>query len=308
MLNRYARATGDRRLYDLIHLSNSSVDPEARSVFRLHHADGDLALKLDLDGAETHRATREYKTLMHLLPAFARSRNATLITPVWCDPDEIGLISTFASGPTALQSAQDDPSSDNLAVLGMKGALFLNVLHAADPVEDIGYGPDWVTQRLTTLGAKTGARAPQIGAAACAELIRTFRRISTAQRGASCQKCLAHGDFHGGNLILSEKTTGLDLTEIRRKLGLYDAVDYLTSLDLQRPDTDGPLTDLGLHPALDTAFCESYRHPLPRDVLRCAMLGKWLILTFKVTRARHEASAFQREKLIRLQARLAHML
>ena len=283
------------------------MNPEARSVFRLRHTDGDLALKLDLDGAETHRPTREFDTLTRLKPAFAGTKQAALINPVWCDPENLGLITKFVSGPTALRSATEAPSGENLTLLGARGAQFLNTLHTAEPSEEIGYWPDWVLKRLTALASKTGARTPQIGADACTRLIQRFRQISNAQRGTPCLKTLAHGDFHGGNLIVADAPTGLDMTEIRRKLGLYDAVDYLTSLDIQRPDLDTALTDMGLHPALDEAFTATYEHALPRDVLRCAMLGKWLILTFKITQARHAASRFQRVKLTRLQARIAHM-
>nr|WP_255596710.1 phosphotransferase [Cognatishimia sp. MH4019] len=307
-MSRYAQTTGDTRPYDLVHLANSSVNPEARSVFRLRHADGDLALKLDLDGLETDRPAREYNTLVRLAPAFAKTPHVGLIDPVWVDPDGLALLTKFVTGPTALQAATDDPTAENLTVLGRKGAQFLNVLHKAEPAEEIGYWPDWVVKRLTNLASKTGSCAPQIGASACRKLIQSFRKLSDANRRVACMKMLAHGDFHGGNLIISETAaTGLDMTEIRHKLGLYDTVDYLTSLDIQRPDLEEPLSDLGVHPALDEAFTETYTHPLPRDVLRCAMLGKWLILAFKITEARHAASRFQRVKLIRLRNRLARM-
>ncbi len=308
MLSRYAQATGDTRSYDLVHLANSSVNPEARSVFRLRHTDGHMALKVDLDGVETGRPAREYKTLTQLAPAFANTPDVRLIDPVWVDRDGLALLTKFISGPTALQAATDDPTAENLTVLGRKGAQFLNVLHKAEPVKEIGYWPDWVVKRLTGLASKTGSRAPQMGTSGCRNLIRAFRKLSDTQRGTACWKTLAHGDFHGGNLIISETAaTGLDMTEMRRKLGLYDAVDYLTSLDIQRPDLEEPLSDLGVHPALDESFTKTYGHPLPRDVLRCAMLGKWLILAFKITAARYAASRFQRVKLIRLQARIAHM-
>ena len=285
---------------------NSTVNPEARSVFRLHHTDGDLALKLDLDGAETQRPRQEFETLTRLLPVFTET-DARIVEPIWYDPETIGLLTRFVSGPTALHAVTDDPSAENLALLGTNGAQFLNTLHAADLIEEIGYWPEWVLKRLTSLASKTGQRMPQIGTQACNQLIERFRQISHAQRGAACLKTLAHGDFHGGNLIIGEAPTGLDMTEMRYKLGLYDAVDYLTSLEILRPDAKTELTDLGLHPALDQAFVETYSHDLPREVLRCAMLGKWLILTFKITKARHAASSFQRAKLKRLLTRIAHM-
>ncbi|MEL7213072.1 MAG: phosphotransferase [Pseudomonadota bacterium] len=308
MLSRYAEASGDDRPYDLIHLANSSVSPEARAVFRLHHRDGDLALKLDLDGEETGRPAREYQTLTRLMSAFEQNPDVALIAPVWCDPEGLALITRFVSGPTALQAAADDPTTENMTILGQKGALFLNTLHSAEPAEEIGYWPEWVIKRLMDFTFKTGPRAPQIGAERCRELIQAFRRISDNHRGTACLKTLAHGDFHGGNLVISEQAvTGLDMTEIRRKLGLYDVVDYLTSVDIQRPDLE-QLSDLGVHPALEDAFTQVYTHPLPREVLRCAMLGKWLILTFKITRARHAAYDFQRTKLTRLLHRIGHMI
>lgn len=277
-------------------------------MFRLHHGDGDLALKLDLDGAVTGRLVREFDTLTNLRPAFERASDTALIDAVWRDPEALGLISKFVPGPTALRAAIDDPSPENLALLGRHGALFLNVLHTSEPSEEIGYGPGWVTKRLTTLACKTGARAPRIGAAACNDLIQAFREISAAQQGTICLKTRAHGDFHAGNLIVSNGIgTGLDVTEVRRKLGLYDVVDYLSSVDIQRAELDTELTDLGLHQALDDAFTDAYSCSLPRGVLRCAMLGKWLILLFKITEARFTASRFQRVKLKRLQARIAHM-
>ena len=292
----------------MIQIASSDVNPEAHSVFRLHHPDGDLALKLDLDGVETGRPAREFKALTRLTPYFGKIADASVVVPVWSDPDQIGLITKFVLGPTALQSATDDPSPENLALLGADGAKFLNVLHSAEPSEDVGYWPDWVIRRLSTMSSKTGTRSPQIGVAECNRLIQRYRQISNAQRGTPCLKTLAHGDFHGGNLIVSDLgATGLDMTEICRKLGLYDVVDYLTSLDIQRRDGDGQMTDLGLHPVLDDAFMQTYRYPLPREVLRCAMLGKWLILTFKITHARHAASRLQRAKLTQLCARIAHM-
>lgn len=308
MLARYANATGDTRDYALIHLSTSNVNPEARFAFRLHHPDGDLAMKLDLDGAETLRPAREFKTLTELGPAFTGNDRAALITPIWCDTDHIGLISNFVSGSTALASATNDPSDDNLAVLGEQGALFLNALHSAEDHEEIGYWPEWVLKRLHALASKPGKRAPEIGPEDCARLIEAFRKISSGPRGTACLKTIAHGDFHGGNLIIANKATGLDMTELRRKLGLYDAVDYLASLDLPRSGSAQTLTDLGIHAALDEAFTTTYVRALPRPVLRCAMLGKWLILMFKISKARYAASQFQRDKLKRLQLRVSHML
>jgi len=114
----------------------------------------------------------------------------------------------------------------------------------------------------------------------------------------------SHGDFHSENLMLGPGMTyGFDFTEARRKMAVYDIVDFL-KCDIYRDTPEAEVDSAGITKTHREMFFKGYKHRINKEVLDVSLRGRMLIDWVNITRDGHYASRAQRIQFRRMKPRL----
>ncbi|MBV0912669.1 aminoglycoside phosphotransferase family protein [Anianabacter salinae] len=292
-------------------LSDAHAIPLARAKDRTHErcvvalAGGGrmVAVKIDLRGDDTGRLAREHVQLVRLRPLFAAADGAALIEPILLGGNGRFLVTGLVEAPTMLETLDAGPAPADARALFTAAGRWLRVLHSADTAEIAPFWPRWMIERLQELASGPAQADPARAQAVTNAIAERLRAL----RGTNATEGLCHRDFHANNLLFDGQTaTGLDLTEVTRKLALYDIVDLLRA-DVQLV-LDGPLHPSGIAQTTIEAFVAGYG-PLPDPRLfEAAMQARLAMDWLTVTPERFATSAAQRHRFDTLSLRLRSVL
>lgn len=114
----------------------------------------------------------------------------------------------------------------------------------------------------------------------------------------------SHGDFHSENLMLGPcMTYGFDFTEARRKMAVYDIVDFL-KCDIYRDTPEAEVDSAGITKTHREIFFKGYKHRIDKEVLDVSSRGRMLIDWANLKRDGHFTSREQRIQFRRMKPRL----
>lgn len=284
--------------YDCIYRSHAFED--SRAVLILHTASRAFALKTDTESPTTGRLKAEFELLVELWDYFEGNDTSRVVRPVYLSPGGAFLVTEYISRPTAVDLIYNSPDENQVAQVYRRAGSWLNDLHARHAPISYAFRPRWMTDSIRDLVKAVPHEIEEQSR----RMVNLMLAEGARLKGTEDLRVFSHGDFHGQNLIVGQgKTIGLDFTEARDKLAVYDIVDFLKS-DIFR-DGDGADVDRsGILKRNKDMFFRLYRHPINHDILdyciRGRLLKDWLFL-HQIT---HTCSAFEHDRRRRLGQRL----
>lgn len=308
--DRYARRCGrqfvDRlhpgRTFGLTQIYRSRQYPRERWIYRLDLDEAQYALKMDVRADVTGRLRYEYATLKELDAYFKSNPQAKggVVAPRYLSPDGKFLVNEFIDRPTAEHFIHHLESDRAAAQIFRRAGAWLDHLHSFEPREQTQFWPNWMFEEMAALIAD----GPQADEADYAPMIAQMRRDATRVTGLEDLAGFRHGDFHAGNLIISEgQCHGLDVKKIREKLLVYDIVDFLKA-DVLRPCAPESVDRSGISSENKAEFFQLYRHRVNRDILDYCLRGRLLIDWLEITPAIYSKRSCERTKFAYLKERL----
>ena len=208
--------------YECIYRSHAFQ--ESRSVVLLHSAPQTYALKIDTESPTTGRLQEEYDLLVALHRYFEGNATSQVVNPVYLSSGGAFLVTEYIDRPTAVDLIYNSQDEDQVAQVYRRAGSWLNDLHSRHPPVRYAFRPRWMTDSLKELITAV----PRNIASQCRDMVDFMLTEGARLRGTEDLRVFSHGDFHGQNLIVGQgKTYGLDFTEARDKLAVYDIVDFL---------------------------------------------------------------------------------
>ncbi len=284
--------------YQCIYRSHDFGD--TRFLLRVETAFGDYALKIDLDSPMTGRLRKEYELLTRLARYFEASKTTRVVQPVYESPGNTFFVTEFVDRPTAADIIHNGTDNERVAQIYRRAGGWLHDLHDYHPAKDYGFRPKWMTDSIQELLDF----APMDIRSESQEMLGVLLAESRNLKGIPEVQVFSHGDFHSQNLIVGQgKMIGLDFTEAREKLAVYDIVDFLKS-DIFRDAEPTEVDRSGILKTNKDMFFRRYRHPIHTGILdfciRGRLLKDWLVLWHR----NHDCSAYEEDRRDRLGYRL----
>lgn len=296
----FAQATRAGTVASVVGVKRSHDFPGKRLVLRVTTGNRDFALKVDLDSPETGRLQHEYRVLTDLSAHFAQTATSRVVTPAYMSPSGLFFVTEFIDRTTALDVIYNEPDDNRVAQAYRRAGAWLHDLHSVQPAQPYAFWPQWMMERIRNSSdtIKSHVRHEY------QRMMNIMRADAVHLRGLEDIRVFSHGDFHGLNLILGQGTAiGLDFTEARDKLAVYDIVDFLKA-DVFRPGDAEELDRSGILSRNKEMFFRLYRHPINMDILDFCMRGRlmrdWLLLS----QQDREYSDYDRRRADRLRLRL----
>lgn len=281
----YQTATGRQGIYGINCIHRSCDAGREQMVFSLVHEDGQvLILKKDFI-AGTPWIEREYHLFEDLHPHFAKTEDCAVATPVYLGIDRSFHITEYAEGRTASEVLRTPYSPAQANQVFRRAGKWLNHLHQHSQKAPEQIWMNWIFQEMDQLLSR-----PEIYAQP--EHFQAFLdqlRLDAQQfQATACPRAFAHGDFHGGNLILGKgKVCGLDLAYGTVKPILYDVVDFLTSdvnTSLSTPLDAAEISPGGIRRDSVAFFFKTYRHPISLPLLNFHLRARLLLELLRIDR------------------------
>ena len=286
------------RRYECIYRSHAFDD--TRSVVILHTAAQAFALKIDTQSPDTGRLRNEYDLLVELYRFFEGNETSRVVRPVYLSPGGAFLVTEYINRPTAVDLIYNSKDDDQVAQVYRRAGSWLNDLHSRNPPVRYAFRPRWMTDSLKELMTAV----PNKIANQSRTMVNLMLSEGTRLKGTEDLRVFSHGDYHGQNLIVGQgKTIGLDFTEARDKLAVYDIVDFLKA-DIFRNGGASGVDRSGILKRNKDMFFRLYRHPVNVEVLDYCLRGRLLKDWLALWRNDHECSDFERDKRQRLGDRL----
>lgn len=282
-----------------LRIDNSSGGALPRFVLKMDIGGRLFVLKLNREAAEDGRLAREFDGLLRLEAALADRPDLGVVHPIYLSPGGGFMVTDFNDEDTAWTRLTS--GADPAPVYTLAGR-WLAALHGQAPADEAPFWPKWI---FTKLDAVQASGVPQARPQVFRPMLRALRRQAEGLRGRVSRRCLCHGDYHPGNLLVGMAgARGLDLSEERRKLAVYDMVDFLKA-DVQ---CDGPDSQVGAGGVLApsrAAFLAGYGQEIDAELLDFCLRARLLITWIDIDRERYARSDFQRDKWARLNRRLS---
>ncbi|WP_170791106.1 phosphotransferase [Ruegeria lacuscaerulensis] len=274
--------------------------PDTRMVIKLRAAHEVYALKIDIDSPDTGRLKQEFDHLTALSEYFSPMKDSDVVHPVYLSPSQAFFVTPFIDRPTAADLIHNSIDDTQVAQIYRRAGAWLNDLHSFRPSKEYRFRPKWMTDLI----AELNAQVPPSVRAESDVMLRVLLAEMAGLRGAPETQVLAHGDFHSQNLIVGQgQMVGLDFTETREKLAVYDIVDFLKSDVFRNAPTDA-IDRSGIVQANKQMFLRRYRHPFRMDVLDFCLRARLLIDWLSLWQADHPYSAYDEDRRKRLGDRL----
>lgn len=290
--------TGGPLRFDCIYRSHDF--PDSRMVLQVRGGSGDFALKIDTDAPASGRLRKEFDLLTALSVHFDRYRMSRVVRPYYLSPGGAFFVTEFIDRPTAVDLIHNSKDDDQVAQVYRRAGAWLHDLHNFQPARDYGFRPRWMTDSLRDL---TETVAPHI-LGRCAPMVEQLEATARNLKGIPETQVFAHGDFHGQNLIVGQgDMIGLDFTEAREKLAVYDIVDFLKA-DVFRDGAAAEVDRSGILSRNKRMFFRQYRHPVNVEILDFCIRGRLLKDWLSLWQPDHACSAFEEDRRHRLGERL----
>ncbi|WP_207383743.1 aminoglycoside phosphotransferase family protein [Ruegeria denitrificans] len=274
--------------------------PDTRLVLKVTTKTTSFALKIDRDSPTTGRLRDEFGLLADLHRHFDNNPSSQVIRPIYLSPTEAFFVTEYIDRPTAVDLIYNSQNEDQVAQVFRRAGSWLHDLHSSQPPLSYAFRPKWMTDSIREL---IGA-VPRDVADQSRKMVNVMFAEAARLKGTEDLRVFSHGDFHGQNLIVGQgKTIGLDFTESREKLAVYDIVDFLKA-DIFRPGTVSDVDRSGILKRNKDMFFRLYRHPINHDILDYCIRGRLLKDWLALWRVDHECSPFEEDKRQRLGKRL----
>jgi len=269
-------------------------------VLKVTGSGQDYALKIDTESPTTGRLQKEFGLLTALPRAFGRNGTSRVVRPHYLSPGNAFFVTEFIDRPTAADLIHNSQDNDQIAQIYRRAGAWLNDFHALHPTKDYGFRPRWMIQSIRELSLTV---PPHIlkDSQPMAEILE---RTSLHLKGIAETQVFSHGDFHGQNLIVGQgEMIGLDFTEAREKLAVYDIVDFFKS-DIFRDAAPEDVDRSGILKTNKDMFFRRYRHPINMAILDLCIRGRLLKDWLALWQPTHICSAYEEDKRHRLGNRL----
>lgn len=278
----------------------SHAFPDSRLVLKITTGIESFALKIDNNSPTTGRLRDEFSLLTDLHQHFENNPSSQVIRPIYLSPSETFFVTEFINRPTAVDLIYNSKNENQVAQIFRRAGSWLNDLHDRHPPASYAFRPKWMTDSIRDLSTTV----PYDIAGTSRKMVNVMLAEAARLKGIQDIRVFSHGDFHGQNLIVGQgKTIGLDFTESREKLAVYDIVDFLKA-DIFR-DGAGPDVDRsGILRKNKDMFFRRYRHPINMEILDYCIRGRLLKDWLALWQPNHDCSPFEEDKRQRLGNRL----
>lgn len=301
MIREFAAARGFRGAPEHKLIYRALSYPNTRQVWRLELGEDVFALKLDHEAEPDGRLTKEFAELEKLQAHFAKYDKLGITTPVYLSPSGRFCVTEFLDHRTAGERLQAVENDQTRRQVFRRAGLWLHAMHEYRPIKKNGWTGDWMIRELDAILARGEMQAPR----ADVEAMRAMLAEQIAKHHKTRDlHATSHGDFHSENIMLGPGMTyAIDFTEARRKMAVYDIVDFLKT-DIHRDTPRDGVDDSGITAAHKAMFFKGYNHPINRDCLDVSIRGRLLIDWATITRKGHEVHRVQRIEYRKLKPRL----
>ncbi|MCF2906539.1 aminoglycoside phosphotransferase family protein [Octadecabacter sp. CECT 8868] len=275
--------------------------PNTRQVWRVELGPEVYALKLDYEADSDGRLAKEFAELQTLSSHFAKYEKLGIATPVYLSPTGQFCVTEFLDHLTAGERLQTVGNEQTRRQVFRRAGLWLHAMHEYEPIKKNKFWGNWMTKELDVLLEANEMQAPR----ADIQLMRAMLREQLKKvNDTDDLHATSHGDFHSENMMLGPGMTyGFDFTEARRKMAVYDIVDFL-KCDIHRETPLEEVDSAGITKAHREMFFKGYKHKINQDVLDVAIRGRLLIDWATITRKGHTVHPVQRIEFRKLKPRL----
>ncbi|WP_157769970.1 aminoglycoside phosphotransferase family protein [Ruegeria profundi] len=296
----FARAQVNSSVKDVTCIYRSHAFPASRLVWKIEKSGRPFALKIDTLSPETGRLSKEFDVLTRLSDHFKGNETNRVVRPVYLAPHGAFMVTEFIDRPTAVDYIYNSSNDDQVAQVYRRAGSWLNTLHSFQAPTEYAFRPRWMTDSINDLSTALPLHIEE----ASKPMIDAFLSQAKRLKNRPDIRVFSHGDFHGDNLIMGSGTViGLDFTEARDKLAVYDIVDLLKA-DIFR---DGPASEIDRSGVLrknKDMFFRQYRHPIDPEILECCLRGRLLKDWLRLWQTDFTCSPFEDRKKHRLHLRL----
>ncbi len=300
MVREFVDHTGLRGETQFVCIYRSANFARERQVFKVGVGDATFAMKVDLEGAKSNRLVDEFALLQKLHRHFTAYEKQKTPEPVYLSKNGDFFVVEYIDSHTASDAIKTTKNPRSVGQAYRRAGGWLHALHEFRPLTQRKIYPNWMFKTLDA-SLETGPQAPRD---TLERWVEAFRKDVAPIEERHDTRAYCHGDFHAGNLILSQGVTyGFDLTEAHEKPALYDIVDFL-KVDIFREGLDADVDHSGVTQQAKEMFFKLYRHPIDRELLDICLKGRILMDWAFITPERYTKSEFQRNKYRLLERRL----
>ncbi len=272
--------------------------PTTRQVWQVVLGADVFALKLDYDADPDGRLTKEFRELEALRDHFSTYDKLDLVTPVYLSPSGQFCVTEYLDFLTAGQRLQSVDNEQTRKQVFRRAGLWLHALHEYRPIKRKEYWGNWMPLEIDEIVERGEMQADPSDVAVLRDKLKSqVRKINKTKDSHTS----SHGDFHSENLMLGPGATyGFDFTEARRKMAVYDIVDFL-KVDIHRRTPREDLDSAGITKLHREMFFKGYKHPIKKEILDVSIRGRLLIDWVSITKRgiaehEHRRNAFDRLK------------
>lgn len=298
MIREFADAQGFTRAPEHRMIYRSEGFPDTRQVWQVDLGGDLFALKLDHEAGPDGRLTKEYRQLEDMRKHFNKYDQVDLVTPIYLSPSGKFCVTGYLDFKTAGERLQSVDNAQTRKQVFRRAGKFLHALHDYRPIKRKAYWGNWMPLEMDEIAERGQMQADPADVAAYRDLLKQqIRKVNKIEDSHAW----SHGDFHSENLMLGPGVTyGFDFTEARRKMAVYDIVDFL-KVDIYRRSERHELDQAGITKLHREMFFKGYKHPINQEVLDVSIRGRLVIDWMSITRKgyanhEHRRTAFDRSK------------
>ncbi|WP_302477164.1 phosphotransferase family protein [Ruegeria arenilitoris] len=274
--------------------------PDTRLVLRLQGPPQDYAMKIDTASPESGRLQAEFDILTRLARYFDGNETSRVVRPFYLSPGGLFFVSEFIDRPTAVDVIHNSKDDDQVARIYRRAGAWLHDLHSFQPATEYEFRPRWMTDAINELLPFVPPHIQSTGG----QMAENLENAALHLKGIPDTRVFSHGDFHGQNLIVGKgEMIGLDFTEMREKLAVYDIVDFLKS-DIFRNTHPSNVDRSGILKLNKDMFFRRYRHPIHIGILDFCIRGRLLKDWLASWHVDHSCSPYEEDRRRRLGDRL----
>jgi thiamine kinase-like enzyme len=271
----------------------SNAFPNERQVFKLTSNNQEFALKIDTQSEKTGRLKAEFDTLKRLHSYFQAFPKFDVVRPIYLANNGSFFVTEYINAPSAIATVSSSNDQKKIAQVFRRSGIWLNHLHQIETHEDTKFWPGWMLKEIDNPVYHQLTKASQ---SVYEPAIMSLKNSAHILRGKSARKVFSHGDLHGNNILIGKGTTcGLDCTESKPKLAVYDIVDIIT-MDVLINADPSDIGRMGIVEQNYTKFFRGYNLPINHEILNFCIRARLLISWLKISKDRYEKSKFQRNK------------
>lgn len=250
-------------------IQKSTNRPERRQVFRIDTPEGAIALKFDRHAMDSDKLHKEFTKMDGLKDTFPADGTLRVARPLYIDPRGLFIATQWIDAPTSRDRYQAALTTDEREAVVHRAGVWLGRLHATECQGKATFRLNVLTRKFNRRMERITAR-PQ-GLVDHATLEEIFARVDIALaflHGRRAPAVVAHGDFHGGNLLMTEtETFGIDCAWTNRRLAVQDIAQFLVDMELCPGADQRDTLESGVSKGNKAAFLAGYGLPIDKPSL-----------------------------------------